>query len=86
MADQRRAAWIHELRRQLFSARKARGWSRAALADRVGVHQQTVFAWEAGDYAPDGWRLAVVVAALGLDPAEVLRLPAEAPIAPQAGT
>lgn len=35
------------------SNRKHEGMSRKQLADRIGVHQQTVSGWERGLHSPD---------------------------------
>ncbi|HHB90391.1 MAG TPA: transcriptional regulator [Anaerolineae bacterium] len=40
------------MRNRLRELRKARGWSQAALAQRLGVSRQTVNAIETGKYDP----------------------------------
>lgn len=52
----------------IISARKARRWSQGWLANRVGVSQQTVSAWENGAPPPSGPVLQRLCAVLGLTP------------------
>jgi transcriptional regulator with XRE-family HTH domain len=49
----------------LQATRKARGWLVRELAERSGVHENTIRAWEAGTRSPKLEHLTPVLAALG---------------------
>jgi DNA-binding XRE family transcriptional regulator len=58
-------------------ARRSRRWhdlTQAAVAEEVGVHEQTLAAWERGEYEPPveqklAWAKAISLAPIRLDPA-----------------
>jgi ribosome-binding protein aMBF1 (putative translation factor) len=56
----------------IATAREARGWSRARLADEMGVTESSVRSWESGRYLPPAPKLAQLVDLLKLDAAAVL--------------
>lgn len=55
-----REEWLVQLGQALAAARKAAGLTQGQLAERVGVHRQTVYRWEQGEQAPDVWHWAVL--------------------------
>lgn len=60
----------------LRSERDARGWTQAALAERLGVSRQTVVALETGKYDPS-LPLAFRIAELFAKPIEELFFPTQ---------
>ena len=48
-------------------ARKARGWSRATLAQTMGIHPETVRNWERGTFNPNRIYRQLVEKVLGID-------------------
>ena len=42
--------------KQIKEARKAKGWTRAELAEKCGVRESTVFDWELGTRRPQEWQ------------------------------
>jgi putative transcriptional regulator len=69
------------VRNSLRALREARGWTQAAVADRLGVSRQTVNALETGRYDPS-LPLAFRLAALFGRPIEQLFHPDEDDAAP----
>jgi transcriptional regulator with XRE-family HTH domain len=57
---------------QLVDRRKALGLTQAALAERLGTHQQFVGRYEVGERRLDVVEFMDVAEALGLTPAELL--------------
>ena len=41
---------------QIKKARRAKGWTRAELAEKCGVKEATVFGWEIGRKRPQEWQ------------------------------
>ena len=68
-----------EFNEKLFRARKDKGLSQEALAERVGVSRQAVSKWETGEAKPDTDKLCALCTALELSMDELLlgRKPAE---------
>lgn len=58
---------------RISRARTDRGLTQAALAQRLGVRQQTVAAWESGDNTPPTERLADLAAALDVSVDHLVR-------------
>lgn len=46
--------------------RVKKGWSQDELADKLGVHKQSVFRWESGKAIPDGNTLIKITELLNL--------------------
>jgi transcriptional regulator with XRE-family HTH domain len=46
--------------------RAKKGWSQDDLADKLGVHKQSVFRWESGKAVPDGNTLIQITNLLNL--------------------
>jgi len=67
---------LHELMRQ---ARKQRGLTQEALAQRLGVTRTAVNMWESGKNVPSRDNLASIIGILGLDPGLALGLDASGP-------
>ena len=66
--------------RALRAARQTAGWSRVQLADRVGVSEAAVKAWETGARAPRAGTQVRLAQALGLDFEDLeAAAPADAP-------
>lgn len=59
-------------RARIRAARKARGWSQAELASRLGHAQAVVSRWEAGRRGMDVCDLMAVADALDVPPAHLL--------------
>lgn len=59
----------------LRQARRARGWTRAQLAERAGVHLRTIDGWEYKGQVPNVEQAGRVAAALGLRLAVVVAEP-----------
>ena len=53
--------------KQIYSARKARHWTQAQLAERVGVSSEAISKWEHDVYAPDEFNKDILREVLGLD-------------------
>ena len=53
--------------KQILAARKAKGWSQARLADKVGVSTEAVSKWERDSYSPKGINAETLCEVLGLD-------------------
>jgi DNA-binding XRE family transcriptional regulator len=53
-----REEWLVQLGQALAVARKAARLTQGQVAERVGVHRQTVYRWEQGAQAPDVWHWA----------------------------
>jgi len=51
---------------RIRTARKARGWSQARLAEAAGISENTVLSIELGKRTPQGTKLRAVLDALGL--------------------
>ncbi|HVL52488.1 MAG TPA: helix-turn-helix transcriptional regulator [Actinomycetota bacterium] len=60
------------LDRTVRARREELGLGQGALAERVGVTQQTISRWENGEVVPPPKRLAKLAAALGLDTRKLL--------------
>lgn len=57
---------VHPIVAQLRAARLKQGLSQAAVARRIGVPQNTLWAWEVGRYTPLLDAVAAYAQALGL--------------------
>jgi putative transcriptional regulator len=69
---------------RLRELRDQRGWTQAALADRLGVSRQTVNALETGRYDPS-LPLAFRIARLFGTPIEAVFSPDDDPVSQRAG-
>lgn len=63
-------AWGTEIERR----RNIAGWSRAELADHVGVTRQMVRLWEEGEHAPSPKVQALLIDKLAIDVTTVAEL------------
>lgn len=72
MSDPSKVAWLTAVGQRLAAARAAAGLSQADLAERIGVHRQTVYRWEAGTQPPDAYGLAMACLVCGVDVGAVL--------------
>lgn len=66
------AAIAAHVGQQIAEGRRAHDWSRADLARRAGVVEESVLAWEHGVSCPDLTSLLVVAEALGVAPGALL--------------
>lgn len=66
-----------EFGKYIFSLRKAAGLSQEELAERVGVHLNTISQWENGIYIPKTPKLKKLAEALNITEAELLNGPAK---------
>jgi transcriptional regulator with XRE-family HTH domain len=57
---------------RIAQARKARGWTQEGLAERSGLHKQTISEWERGNRTPSTDALAKVADALGVSLQELV--------------
>lgn len=55
-----REEFLVQLGQALAAARKGAGLTQGEVAERVGVHRQTVYRWEQGEQAPDVWHWALL--------------------------
>ena len=65
-----------EFGENLFRLRKKAGLSQEELAERVGVHLNTISQWENGFYIPKMLKVKRLAEALGVTEAELLNGPA----------
>ena len=68
---------------RIRAARESRGWSRAELAERLGVTPQGVWLWEGGRRSPRRGHAAALEAALGISglvPDESVRVALAVPV------
>ena len=56
----------------LAAARSAAGLSRAAVAERLGIHRQRVYDWEQGQSTPHARQLPALAAAVGVRASELV--------------
>lgn len=63
-------AWGAEIQRR----RELAGWSRAQLADHVGVTRQMVRLWEEGEHAPSPKIQALLIDKLAIDASTIAQL------------
>lgn len=66
-----------EFGKYIFRLRKAAGLSQEELAERVGVHLNTISQWENGIYIPKTPKLKKLAEALNITEAELLNGPAK---------
>ena len=57
---------------KLREFRKRKGWSQKKLSAKSGIHQQTISAYERGDFMPTITTLEWLVVALGTTSTELL--------------
>ncbi|MBQ9526701.1 MAG: helix-turn-helix transcriptional regulator [Fretibacterium sp.] len=67
----------NELRERLRKFRKKAGLTQEELAERVGVHLNTISQWENGLFTPKTLKLKKLASALGVSEAELLNGPEE---------
>ena len=53
--------------KQIYAARKAKHWTQAQLADKVGVSSEAISKWERDVYSPDSFNREILYEVLGLD-------------------
>ena len=46
---------------EILEELRVKGWSRAAIADEVGAHRETVSRWGSGRYYPENAKAVLVV-------------------------
>jgi transcriptional regulator with XRE-family HTH domain len=57
-----------KLSERLKALRIDRGWTQTELANKTGISQRSVAAWEAGEYSPNGKFLEILADALDVTP------------------
>ncbi|WP_179395564.1 helix-turn-helix transcriptional regulator [Lacticaseibacillus absianus] len=63
-----------QLINDVAAARKARGWTQEALAERVGVTRRTIISLEKGHYTPSLTLGLMIATALQVPVADLFRL------------
>ena len=56
----------------ILSARKISGYTQRELAEKIGVHVNTIAKWESGEVHPDVYKFSDLCAVLNISPNSVL--------------
>jgi transcriptional regulator with XRE-family HTH domain len=75
----------YEFMKTLKRLRLAAGLSQEVLAERIGVTQTTVSAWEAGKYLPQPHQYPKLAEAIGVAPFELTKVLVPMPMPVQIG-